>query len=336
MTSRRAGCLLSSGCATLSLVGALGFALASAALVPAAVVAHAEGQEVVDPATGAPPEGRFVDGPDGPIFVQVRGEGPAVVLVHGSAAWSGAWRDTLTAVSDAGFQVIAVDLPPFGYSARPTDPSYDRGSQAARLIAVVDALGIEQAAWVGHSFGGGPTLEAVLRHPDRAWGLALVDVALALDDAGTDDAVDRVLRSRAARRLIVATTFSNRAATKSLLEGFVADPASATDDRVAIYQRPLDVVGTVDAIAAWLPELWSPTRPASSLDEDAIRALPLPTAVLWGTADTVTPIDQGRHLAELLPAGELVPLDDLGHIPLIEDPDAFHRALLDYLQKQRP
>jgi len=332
MGRRRLGCALLGLAAVLTAGAACGCAGAGLIGLPLGVVAEAERQEVVDPVHGAPGSGRFVAGPDGPLYVQDVGAGPAVVLVHGSAAWSGAWRDTTEALAAAGFRVVAVDLPPFGYSARPEVPTYDRPAQAQRLLAVVDALGIERAAWVGHSFGGGPTLEVVLRHPERAWGLALIDVALALDDPGTDDLVDHLLRFGPARELIVASTFTNRAATRSLLRGFVADPAAATPERVAIYQQPLDVHGTTDAIAAWLPELWSPRRPAASLDPEAIGALSLPTAVIWGDADTVTPPAQGEQLVSLLPDAQLHLLDGVGHIPLIEDPAALHGVLLPYLR----
>jgi len=331
VSRRRWGCALALGAGLVLLCGGAGGSLAVVVGGPVAVVVAARHAEGVSAAAGAPDGGRFLPGPDGPLHVLDRGTGPVVVLVHGSGAWSGAWRDTTEALVDSGYRVVAVDLPPFGYSARPTDASYDRPAQAERLLAVVDALDVSQAVWVGHSFGGGPTLELALRHPDRVGGLALVDVALALDDTDEVDAVDRLLGIGAARQFLVACTFSNRWATQRLLAGFVADPADATADRVAIYQRPLDVEGTTAATAAWLPELWSPTRPAFSLEPDAITAFDVPTAVIWGTADTVTPIEQGRQLVDLLPQGELHPLEGLGHIPLIEDPDAFHAVLLPYV-----
>lgn len=331
------------GCAGVGLVvGALGCGgllcagLGTAVAVPEARLATARAQETREAAEAAPPEGRFVPGPDGPLYVQVHGEGPAVVLVHGSAAWSGTWRDTQQALAAAGYRSVAVDLPPFGYSARPASGgAYDRATQAERLLAAVEAVGVDRAVWVGHSFGGGPTLELALRHPERVDGLVLLDAAMALGEADTVDVVDRLLAVERVRRWMVAATFTHPAMTRRVLQAFIADPADATDDRVALYQQPLDVRGTTDAIADWLPELWSPDRAVDSFDPSTFVRLEVPVAVVWGTADTVTPLAQGVDLVERLPIAGLVPLEGLGHLPHIEDPEAFHEALLRYLDGRK-
>ncbi len=334
---RRVGCglgvLLALG---LGAAACLLLATVAVVAVPEVGLAVARSHETRAPADAAPmTHGRFVEGPDGQLYVQVHGKGPTVVLVHGSAAWSGTWRDTQAVLADAGFQVVAVDLPPFGYSARPEGGPYDREAQAERLVAVLDALRIRKAAWVGHSFGGGPTLEVALRHPERVWGLALVDVALALDEPDSVDFVDRLLSVGRVRQWMVAATFTNQAATQTVLEQFIADPADATADRVALYQQPLHVEGTTAAIADWLPELWSPRRDVMSMDPDTFSRLPVPVAVLWGTADTVTPLEQGEALVARLPKGRLIELEGLGHIPHIEDVGLFHEALLPYLERRR-
>ena len=80
----------------------------------------------------APPTGRLVPTRSGLVFVQEKGpaNGVPVVLFHGTAAWSELWRRTIDALAGAGFRVIALDLPPFGFSDRPG--SYTRRDQAAR------------------------------------------------------------------------------------------------------------------------------------------------------------------------------------------------------------
>jgi pimeloyl-ACP methyl ester carboxylesterase len=185
---------------------------------------------------------------------------------------------------------------------------------------------------VGHSFGGGPVLELALRHPDRLWGLALLDVALALEEPDSVDRIDQLLEVKRVREWMVAATFTNPRATQTVLEQFIADPADATPDRVELYQRPLDIDGTTEAIADWLPELWSPDRDVWSFDEGRFDRIDVPVAVLWGTADTVTPLEQGEHLVKAMPRARLHRLEGLGHIPHIEDPEAVHAVLVPYLQ----
>jgi alpha/beta hydrolase fold len=79
----------------------------------------------------APANGRLVETSSGRIFLQEKGPagGVPVVLVHGTAAWSELWRGTIDALAAAGFHVIALDMPPFGFSDRPGD--YTRSRQAA-------------------------------------------------------------------------------------------------------------------------------------------------------------------------------------------------------------
>ena len=88
----------------------------------------------------APPTGHLVPTNSGGVFVQEKGpaDGIPVVLFHGTAAWSELWRRTSDALAAAGFHVIALDLPPFGFSDRPG--SYTRQDQAARINDVLGAL----------------------------------------------------------------------------------------------------------------------------------------------------------------------------------------------------
>ena len=88
----------------------------------------------------APPAGHLVPTNSGGVFVQEKGpaEGIPVVLFHGTAAWSELWRRTTDALAAAGFHVIALDLPPFGFSDRPG--GYTRQEQAARVNDVLGQL----------------------------------------------------------------------------------------------------------------------------------------------------------------------------------------------------
>ena len=121
----------------------------------------------------APKTGHLVPTRSGGVFVQEKGpeDGVPVVLFHGTAAWSELWRHTSDVLAEAGFHVIALDLPPFGFSDRPG--SYTRQDQAARISDVLDTLKAPPAIIVGHSFGAGAATELAMRYPDRARGLVL-------------------------------------------------------------------------------------------------------------------------------------------------------------------
>jgi pimeloyl-ACP methyl ester carboxylesterase len=313
-------------------------ALAALALVTLALGYfrwQATGREVVTAQDGAPRTGRYVDAGDVSMFVQEAGpaDGIAVVLVHGTGAWSETWRESLTMLAGAGYRAIAIDLPPFGYSRRPPQPLYGKHDQGRRIVRALDALKIPRAVLVGHSFGGGPTVEAALLAPERVRGLVLVDAALGIRPEGAgyeapSPLVRTVLGVEPVRDALVATFLTNPRFTRSLLQAFIHDPARATDARVAIYRQPLAVQGSTKAIGEWLPALIAPASAAESEDPVSYRKLAMPVLVIWGDRDTITPLDQGQRLAQIAPKAELHVMSGVGHIPQIEDPAGFNELLL--------
>jgi pimeloyl-ACP methyl ester carboxylesterase len=266
----------------------------------------------------ATPYGRVAIGLSGPA------DGPPVMLVHGTAAWRGFWKDVAAHLAARGWRVIAVDLPPFGWSGHDPGKRYDRISQADRLSSVLAAVAGRPAVVVGHSFGGGPATELALRHPRQLRSLVLVDAAL-----GELDAAPRsggAFRFRPLAEAATAATVTNPAATGALLRSMIArkDRAEAW---LAVLKQPMRRSGTTSAYAAWLPSLFASDDGALSRTAAGLGRLAVPVALIWGEADTVTPIAQGRRIAELGRARSFATLPGVGHIPHIEDPEAFLAAL---------
>ena len=108
----------------------------------------------------------------------------------------------------------------------------------------------------------------------------------------------------------------------------------ALPEFVAILQRPIAQRGSTAAIADWLHYFLGSDRDALSADRTAYAQMKIPVAILRGDKDTVTPVEQALDLRALLPPQtSLTLLPGLGHIPQIEDPDAFNDALLKTLGK---
>jgi pimeloyl-ACP methyl ester carboxylesterase len=130
----------------------------------------------------APPSGQFVRADDVQMYLQQAGapDGGAVVLVHGPGAWSEVWRSSIDALAQAGYRVVAPDLPPFGFSFRPASGDYSTEAQARRLLAALDALGIARASFVAHSTSARAVVEVAMQAPQRVQALVLVAPLLAL------------------------------------------------------------------------------------------------------------------------------------------------------------
>jgi pimeloyl-ACP methyl ester carboxylesterase len=261
-------------------------------------------------------------------------EGPPLVLIHGTLAWAETWRDIARPLGETGWRVIAPDLPPFGYSPRPADGDYSRTAQSKLILSFADALSLDRFALAGHSFGGGATVEAAMAAPERVSALILLDVALGLDAPPPSGALRSLLAVGPLRNTLSAATFANPWLTGYGLRNFIADDALATAERVALYQQPLSVRGTSPAIGDWLRTgLFGDHAGARSGDKANYRDLAIPTLVIWGREDTVTPLPQGEEIAALLPDATLVVLDRVNHIPHLEQPESVAREMLGFLMR---
>jgi len=297
--------------------------------------------QVDDATRAAPAGGSFVKAADVQIFVQQAGpaDGTPVLFVHGTGAWSEAWREPMNALAKDGRRAIAIDLPPFGYSGRPQPPSYSKVDQGKRILGVLDALQIQKAVLVAHSFGGGPAMEAVLLAPGRFQAVVLVDAALSIAPEGVEQVAPpsflarTVLASRVLRNTLAGAFLANPRFTRTLLTKFIDDPARATDDWVEVYRRPLHVAGTTAAVGDWLPALLAPGALAASERPGSYASLGMPLFLIWGERDTITPLAQAQRLAKLAPAVELTVMNNVGHIPQIEDTAAFTALLRQVVAK---
>lgn len=269
------------------------------------------------------PQGQFIETSLGKVFSQEWGDpgDPVVILVHGTMAWSAFWEDTASHLVKDGWRVVAVDLPPFGYSER-QDP-YDRIAQAQRLIDVASHYP-EPPVIVGHSFGAGPVMQAALSNPQSFRAVIVVNAALGLDSAG--QALSGVLQFEMVREFGVAASMTNPLMTQRLVEMFLTFPDQLQAETVATLQAPLSRPGTTAAYAQWSTELLAPAvTPSHHSASYADFALPL--NILWSDLDKVTPLAQGQALVQLVPGAQLTILEQSGHIPQIETPKAFHATL---------
>jgi pimeloyl-ACP methyl ester carboxylesterase len=111
------------------------------------------------------------------IHAVTQGTGPAVLFCHGFPGLWYSWRHQLPVVAEAGFRAIAVDMRGYGRTDRPRDAGeYGNQTIVADLTGVLDALGEEQAVFVGHDFGAQAAWAAALHAPERVRGVVSIAV----------------------------------------------------------------------------------------------------------------------------------------------------------------
>lgn len=287
--------------------------------------------------------GRFLRAADVELHIQEAGpaDGPTVVMIHGTGAWSEIWRETITALTAAGYRSVAIDLPPFGFSERPANANYGDEAQAARILGILEGLDLHGVTLVGHSFGARPTVTAALRALPRIRNLVLIDPALGIRSGDAMASVlplplRAIVGTPILRDPLIAATLTNPILTKMLLRRLILDPADATDHQVELVQRQFAVDGTTHALGAWLRAFLSDAEAAPARDLATYRQLPIPTLLLWGAEDAITPLDQSTPVLDALPHASLVVLEKTGHIPMIENVAAVNAALLHFLSQQQP
>lgn len=257
--------------------------------------------------------------------------GPVILLIHGTIAWSHTFAPIAERLAAKGYHVIAPDMPPFGYSTRPEDGDYSRQALARRIIAFSNALNLKRVTLVGHSFGGGGTVEAAMRNPELVTGLVLLDPALRLSAPNPAKPLGGLMEIPFLGDAVIASTFANPLLTGHGLRSFVQDARVATAELVALYGQPLDVDGTTAAIRNWyLTGLFGDERTALSAKREPYRFFNRPVLLIWGREDTVTPLEQGLELRDLFPRSRLAILPGVNHIPQIEDPDRTAELIADF------
>ena len=291
----------------------------------------------------APSTGRFVQAGDVELFIQEMGpqDGQPILFIHGTAAWSGLWRETMTPLAEAGYRCIAIDIPPFGFSERPVTPSYGNTDQARRIVALMDELGIQHAILFGHSFGGGATMETALTIPERIDALILLDVGgLNLNLKPTPEKSERTplelfLGTPTVRNPVLAATATNPLFTRTLISAMLFDPANATDEKIEILQEPLVLQDSTNTLGDWLKEVLGPQEVSLTSDPANYQSLDMPALIVWGDHDTIIPLPEGEYLQSILPNAELVVMKGVSHIPHLEDFDTLMEIVLGFLNSPR-
>jgi YbgC/YbaW family acyl-CoA thioester hydrolase len=250
------------------------------------------------------------------LAVEERGEGPAVLFVHGYPLDRSIWREQIEGLE--GFRCIAIDLRGMGQSDSP-DLGYSMSIYASDLAALLDVLGVDDVVLCGHSMGGYVAFEFLRQWRSRVRGLVLIDTRAEAD-------APEVRRARDA----VAATARERGAgaiADSMLSKMLA-PATLSRrpevaERVRVLMARTPVAGLVGALAAMRDR------------EESESLLPtlagVPTLVLVGEGDTLTPPDQARAMAAAIPGARLAVIPGAGHLPSLEQPEATTVSLREFL-----
>ena len=247
------------------------------------------------------------------------GTGLPVVLLHAFPLDREMWAPQLSALAGAGFRGLAPDLPEFGRSTPGSEAfNIDRGADV--VADFLEALGVAKAVVGGLSMGGYVAMAFARLHPGRLRGLILADTR-----AAPDNTEARVKRDR-----LIADVhgFGPSAAVDAMLPKLLSDHTRTAHPAVVETVRRIGLRQSATGLIAGLYALRD--RPDAT---PGLEGVTVPTLVLVGEHDAVTPPLAAARIAANVRGSELAHIPGAGHLSNIENPAAFNAAAIAFLRK---
>lgn len=252
-----------------------------------------------------------------------QGEGPPVLLIHGSGPGVTAWANWRMNMPELGksFRVLAPDMVGFGYTESPQGGIRDKQVWVDHLAGFLDALKLDKVSIVGNSFGGALTLAFMVAHPDR------VERAVLMGAAGIEFPITPPLDK-------VWGYEPSLEAMREALTYLATDPSRLTEDLIQSRY-----------VASARPEAHEPyaatfgptprqnhIKMLSSREED-LAALEHEVLVLHGKLDKVIPIEVSLRTTRLLKNSDMQVFGNCGHWVQIERAASFNRVVAHFFKE---
>ena len=252
-----------------------------------------------------------------------RGQGPAVLLLHGFAASLDTWASISDELAPTR-RVLALDLKGFGRSSRP-EGDYSPGAQAKLVLALLDARGVERVDVVAHSWGSSVALALALMAPERVGRIALYDAWVFEEQLPP---FFLWARTPGLGELLFRLIYRERAEDRLDLAFFAPEriPQALVDHALAGIARPGTLAAHLAAVRGQRFGVVEPLYPR----------IQQPVLLLWGREDRVTPLRYGERLLRTLPNAALHVYPRCGHFPMIEARSQSTRDLVAFLAGGQP
>jgi pimeloyl-ACP methyl ester carboxylesterase len=251
------------------------------------------------------------------IDVDVAGKGDAIVLIHGFPMTREIWAAQADQLA-RGNLVISPDLRGMGRSSVPDGP-YLMETLAGDIAGMLDAMGIDQAALVGHSLGGYVAMAFCRMYTERVTQLALVCSRLAPDPPQAarmrEDLADRAERESSIETIVDAYLPKLFAPATLQQRSPVVDRAR----EIANHNDPRGAAAMLRGMAQRVDSY------------DIAQELDLPVLIAAGAGDQVVPLAESEAMRRAFPNATLKVLGRSGHLPMLEEPGALAGLLREFL-----
>ena len=248
------------------------------------------------------------------------GRGDPVILLHGTGGEGARWMPTIKALA-ANFRIISLDQIGFGQSDKPLT-SYHSGVFAGFLAGFMKAIGVPRATIIGQSMGAGVALHLAIYNPQMVERLVLVNggnYRMASDPPPPPP-------NWHDRQIANAGTLEE---SREYLQKLYYDHAFVTDELVEqnliLRLKSAYTIETMQTANA---------RGLGAVTEEEVRGINVPTLLVWGTNDRLSPVANADKLNAAIKNSRKVLIDRAGHYPFLEQAEKFNQIVLEFLKSQ--
>ena len=282
------------------------------------------------------PNSRFAVVDSGSIHYRVWNEHLAhprgkVLLIHGFCGSTFCWRNNYDTLIAAGYKIVAIDLPGFGYSQRSASMNQsqsNRGRIIWKLLEEIDGRDTTKWNIVGHSMGGGTAEAVALMNPGRTKSLAILDGMVFIKNGNLNAGIVALVHLPLYKKILLSyykhyyLSFNNFRRELKGTYGFLPDTVT-----VRGYWTPLQIEGTNETIV----NLLANSTEIQSLDAKELGHLPV--LVIWGEKDRTIGLREGKKLKKAVPSIELRVIPNARHMAMETHPEIFNAMLVGFLNR---
>lgn len=255
------------------------------------------------------------------------GNGPPIVMVHGTPAWSFLYRAFIKDLAQ-DYRCIAPDHLGFGLSDKPAEGTYQPARLSQNLTQLIESLGLRDITLVVHDFGGPIGLGYALDHPENVRRLIIFNTWMwPINDDPQITRMNKILGGPFGRflytqlnispRQLYPLVFGDKTKLRRDVQQQYVQTTHRPDERLAMWTFARELVGSTD----WYQQLWDKRE----------RIKDIPTMLLWGMKDPSFPPKQLARWRELFPKAEVVMFPENGHFIQEEAPEQAISAIRRFL-----
>lgn len=249
-----------------------------------------------------------------------------VILLHGLGGFLENWHASIPVLAEQ-HTVYAIDLPGFGESDKP-NCRYTIDFFLKVITGFIQHFHYKKVTLIGNSLGGGLALMMAIRHPNMIAKMVLAS------PVGFSKQLPRSFRLMSLsyiNAVFLKPTFEK---SRKGIKDATVQHQFITDEYVQLFFNYLKLPATKRALLNVLSSMATVFGIKSHLINEVSQNLPLvkhKTLIIWGKQDPLLPLDYARAQIAKLPNAELVALNNCGHVPQLEMPDAFNRLVMGFI-----